>query len=91
MMPSYEEKNLSKGHLRKLTALRKSLGDEIADEAFAKWYAAQSTKQEAPVDKNIQAMTDLVTPAVLDGSIRLPRGGLFIRRGRGKIIVERAA
>jgi hypothetical protein len=91
MMPSYEEKNLSKGHQRKLTALRKSLGDEIADQAFAKWYATQDSKKEAPVDKNIQAMTDLVTPAVLDGSIRLPRGGLLIRRGRGKVIVEGAA
>ncbi len=90
-MPSFEEKNLSKGHQRKLKALRKSLGDEIADDAFAKWHAALPTKKETQVDKNIQAMVELVSPSVLAGTIRLPRGGYVIRRGRGKVIVERAS
>lgn len=31
-----DEKALSKGELRKLTALRKSIGAELADDAFAK-------------------------------------------------------
>ncbi|MDA1100568.1 MAG: hypothetical protein O2967_16445 [Proteobacteria bacterium] len=90
-MALIKKNELSKGHLRKLTALRKSLGDAIADEAFAKWHAALPAKKNAQVDKNIQAMTDLVTPAVLNGSIRLPRGGYVIRRGRGKVIVERTS
>jgi hypothetical protein len=33
------EKRLGKGDLRKLTALRKSLGDKIADAAFVQWMA----------------------------------------------------
>ena len=36
-----KENKLSKGELRKLAALRKSLGDEIADEAFSKWHGQQ--------------------------------------------------
>ncbi len=35
----FSEADLSKGELRKLNALRKSLGEEIADKAFAEWYA----------------------------------------------------
>ena len=37
--PRYSEKELSKGELRKLNALRKSLGDDIAEKAFSEWYA----------------------------------------------------
>ena len=32
-----DETSLNKGQLRKLNALRKSVGSAIADEAFAKW------------------------------------------------------
>lgn len=35
--PGFDEKTLTKGQLRKLTALRKSLGEEIANGAFAQW------------------------------------------------------
>ena len=31
------EKSLTKGQLRKLSVLRKSLGGKIADQAFAQW------------------------------------------------------
>ncbi len=87
-MPSFEEKDLSKGMLRKLTALRKSIGDDIANEAFEKWLATLPTKHEAQVDKNVQAMTDLVTPAIMDGSIKLPKAGFVITRGRGRVLVK---
>ncbi len=31
-----DEATLSKGHLRKLNALRKSVGDELGDDVFSK-------------------------------------------------------
>ena len=37
-----DETALTKGQLRKLNALRKSLGPSIADEAFAKWLGQAS-------------------------------------------------
>ena len=42
------EKSLSKGQLRKLNALRKSLGDKIADTAFAQWLKEQPTRTDSP-------------------------------------------
>jgi len=32
------KKSLTKGQVRKLNALRKSLGDKIAEKAFAEWW-----------------------------------------------------
>ena len=61
------ESNLSKGQLRKLNALRKSLGSEIANRAFSEWLSA-----------NIEA-----------GRLSVPRGGYMVRRGRGRVIIER--
>ena len=81
---------MSKGHQRKLTALRKALGHAIADKAFAEWLATHPAKEAEKLDKNIQAMTDLVTPAIMDGSIRLPKKGYVITRGRGRVVVKPA-
>ena len=90
-MAKIQERNLTKGQFRKLTALRKSLGKGIADNAFAEWLAsvADETKPDES-DKNAEAITGLLTPPVLDGTIRLPRGGYVVRRGRGRVVVERA-
>ena len=38
---AFKEDQLSKGQARKLTALRKSLGDDIADKAFAEWMTSR--------------------------------------------------
>jgi hypothetical protein len=38
-----DESTLTKGHVRKLNALRKSVGDDIAEDAFGKWMTTQST------------------------------------------------
>ena len=41
------ESTLTKGQVRKLNALRKSVGDQIAEEAFGKWLANQPAKGTA--------------------------------------------
>jgi hypothetical protein len=87
-MPKFKDKDLLKGQLRTLKAMRKNLGADIADEAYAKYLATLPAKEEAKVDKNIQAMTDLVTPAVMDRSIKLPMKGFVVTRGRGRVIVK---
>ena len=39
---SIDQSTLTKGQVRKLNALRKSVGDDIANAAFAKWMTSQS-------------------------------------------------
>lgn len=81
-----DEAALSKGELRKLNALRKSIGDELANEAFAKWYADQVTGDDSS-DPNIELIENALNP--LMDKIRIPRGGAYaVRRGRGRFIVE---
>lgn len=81
-----DEKTLTKGELRKLNALKKSIGDELAQEAFAKWYAREGKSQEVG-DPNIEKFEKALNPLIK--KVRIPRGGAYaIRRGRGRFIVE---
>ena len=83
-----DESALSKGRLRKLNALRKSLGQAIADEAFAKWLS-QAT--EAPeTDENAEVIGNTLYGMVQEGRVSIRRGGYVVRRGRGRVIVEPA-
>lgn len=83
-----DESTLTKGQLRKLNALRKSVGDEVGERAFAEWLAAQPGA--AKPDGNAGLIVDMLWPMVEQGALAIPRGGYVIRRGRGRIIVERA-
>src|SRR5262249_35115046 len=79
---------LSKGQQRKLNALRKSLGDEIADRAFAEWMKSQPAGDEGS-DKNAGKIVEALQRLIENGQLRIPRGGYIVRRGRGRVIVER--
>jgi hypothetical protein len=83
-----DERQLTKGQLRKLNALRKSLGDEIANTAFAQWLSTESRNGNAHMDRNAAAIAQAIEAVVLEGKVRIPRGGYFVRRGRGRVIVE---
>src|SRR3546814_12690090 len=73
-----DEKALSKGEVRKLTALRKSIGVDLADQAFAKWYAKEG-KGEEPNDQNVGMIEKALNPLIK--KMRIPRGGAYeIRR-----------
>ena len=89
--PSFNESELTKGQLRKLTALRKSLGQEIADDAFTKWLASQPTAAAEPEDPNARMIEEALVQLVNENGLRIPRGGYVLRRGRGRVIVERPA
>lgn len=87
-MTQIDESTLTKGQLRKLNALRKSVGDEVGERAFAEWLASQEAGQEP--DGNAATIVDTLWPMVQEGTLAIPRGGYRIRRGRGRIIVEPA-
>jgi hypothetical protein len=87
---SVDEKSLSKGQLRKLNALRKSLGDEIAERAFAEWLEnSPDGGSSATQDRYARTITEALHPLIESGELRIPRGGYIVRRGRGRVIIER--
>lgn len=84
----FDESVLPKGQLRKLNALRKSVGPAIADEAFSKWLAQAAEAPEA--DKNAEIISDALWDLIRDDKLAIRRGGYIVRRGRGRVIVEPA-
>ena len=89
-MSAIDESALTKGQRRKLNALRKSIGDEIAERAFLEWLSSQPAAAGAAPDENTALIVDTLWPLVQQGTLKIPRGGYFLRRGRGRIICELA-
>lgn len=85
------EAALTKGEIRKLNALRKSVGDKLGEQTFAKWLEKRRSKSVTePTDKNAELIADTIMGLIKSKNIRLPRGGYVITRGRGRVIVEAA-
>ena len=81
-----DESALTKGQLRKLTALRKSVGPDIGERAFSEWLASQGKAGRA--DKNVETIVDALWPLVQQGKLKIRRGGYLVTRGRERILVE---
>ncbi len=89
--PKLDEKALTKGELRKLDALRKSVGEDIGDKAFMDWLRQKPAEKLAPEDKNAALIADTLIPLIEKNKLQIPRGGYLVSRGRGRVIVERPA
>ena len=79
------KKSLTKGQIRKLNALRKSLGNKIADKAFMEWLKQQA--KQAPVAKADPVEKKLLSALKgleKDKSINLGRKGYVIKRTKGR-------
>jgi hypothetical protein len=76
---------LTKGHERKLGALKKSIGDKLGEEAFSKWMKQQASAkpgvQSDPVADKILAA---IKPLDNDKSIKLGNKGYVVKRAKGK-------
>ena len=80
-----DESGLSKGRIVKLNALRKSLGEDLADDVFAKWLKRQDSKNvEEKPDPVAQKIIDSLSSLVKDDIFRLGNQGYTVRRARGK-------
>ena len=86
---SFSEKQLTKGQLRKLNALRKSVGERIGNRAFANWLTTQQGAARAAPDKTAEAVARTLESLIKQRKLRIPRGGYLVRRGRGRVIVTR--
>ncbi len=87
--PKLDEKALTKGELRKLNALRKSVGEEIGDVAFMEWLRKKPAILAEPEDRNAALIAETLVPLIEQNKLRSPRGGYLILRGRGRVIVVR--
>ena len=80
-----DESDLTKGQVRKLNALRKSIGDKLAEDAFKKWLSQQESKeQEMKEDPVAEKILDILKPLSKDKSLNLGRYGYSLKRARGK-------
>ena len=80
---SIDENTLTKGQIRKLNALRKSVGDDLANDVFGKWLARQALEgpEADPVaEKIVEALTGMEG----DRKFNLGLYGYTVRRAKGK-------
>ena len=76
---------LTKGQVRKLNALRKSVGDALGEKVFGKWLARQA---QASAARRADPVAEKIAKALAafedDPKFRLGRYGYTIRRARGR-------
>ena len=85
------QEELTKGQSRKLNALRKSVGDDIGTKAFNQWLKTQKKVEEGSFDKTAEAIAGDLVALIKQKNLAIPRGGYLLKRGRGRVIVTRAA
>ncbi len=79
-----DENTLTKGQLRKLNALRKSVGDALGEEVFGKWLAQQAAASAPKRDPVAVRIEEALAGFTGDRSFNLGVYGYTIRRARGK-------
>ena len=80
-----KETSLNKGQIRKLNALRKSIGVKIGEEAFGKWLKEQ-TKAVPKVqpDPVAEKLLNAVKSLEKDKTVKLGNRGYVVKRAKGK-------
>jgi hypothetical protein len=78
-----DQSTLTKGQVRKLNALRKSVGNDIADVAFGKWMTTQSKTPKEVRDPVADALVAALTNLASDKSFKLGNKGYVVRRIKG--------
>ena len=82
--------SLTKGQIRKLNALRKSVGPDIGERAFAQWLKRANAERGIAEDKTSAQIAEAIQAALGKKGLSIPRGGYLVTRGRGRVIVTRA-
>ena len=75
---------LTKGQIRKLNALRKSVGDDIAEDAFGKWMKTQSKTPKDVRDPVADVLVAALSNLTSNKSFRLGTKGYVVKRAKGK-------
>ena len=80
-----DQSTLKKGQIRKLNALRKSVGDDIAENAFGKWMKSQTKTPKEVRDPVAGALVAALANLKSDKSFKLGNKGYVVRRAKGTI------
>ena len=78
------ESQLTKGQLRKLNGLRKSVGDELGEEVFGKWMAQQAAAVAPKADPVAAKIEEALAEFADERTFNLGVYGYTVRRARGK-------
>ena len=81
---TFNQSTLTKGQIRKLNALRKSVGDDIAEEAFSKWMISQSQTPKEVRDPVADALVAALDQFKDDKTFNLGTKGYVVKRSKGK-------
>ena len=79
-----DQSTLTKGQVRKFNALRKSVGNDIAENAFGKWMKIQSKTPKEVRDPVAVALVAALSNLQNDKSFKLGNKGYVVRRAKGK-------
>jgi len=80
-----DESTLKKGEIVKLNALRKSVGDDLAEDVFTKWLKRKtSATPAAKADPVAEKLNAALAKLEKDPAFRLGNQGYTVRRARGK-------
>ena len=80
-----DETGFTKGLVRKLTALRKSVGDDLAEEVFTKWLKREATPQaNGNPDPVAMKIVEALAGFENDPKFKLGNHGYTLRRAKGK-------
>ena len=80
-----DETGLTKGLVRKLTALRKSVGDDLAEEVFARWREREASLQaRSKPDPVAMKIVEALAGFENDPKFNLGNYGYTLRRAKGK-------
>jgi hypothetical protein len=75
---------LTNGQVRKLNALRKSLGNKIADPAFSKWLKTQNSNKSGGKPDPVAEKLERSLKSLESKKINLGTWGYTIKRSKGK-------
>ena len=82
-MPKLNMDALTKGEIRKLNALKKSVGDELGEEVFIKWLVRQPKADPKPkADPIAEKIAAALEPYAKEKSFRLGNFGYTVKRAR---------
>ena len=80
-----DETEITKGLVRKLNALQKSVGDDLAEEVFAKWLERQAASQaKDKPDPVAVKIVGALARLEIDPKFNPGNHGYTVRRAKGK-------
>ena len=80
-----DETRLTKGQVRKLNALRRSVGDDLAEEVFAKWLEREAASPaKGTLDPVAMKIVEALATSENDQKFNLGNHGYTLRRAKGK-------